>query len=122
MSDFISISGINHYELEPTEAESKFMELLASWCEDDRLRFERRSSNYISAVIGINDFIRFKLSDRVQWFSIALARDLYKVYENSPLFADQENKRVCHWKVKFKDFSDLEPYKDIIKKSCVYME
>lgn len=109
-------------DINPTGDEMEFMELIDSWCKNERLEFARRSDNYISALCGMNDFLRFKLADKTKWFSICLPPDLRKEYISSPLFAQQEPKDRAHWKIKFKTVDDLEPYKDIISKSCIYME
>ena len=109
-------------DLNPTESEARFMIELVEICPDERLTFERRSDSYISAVCGLNDFLRFKITERTKWFSINLPPELRKKYKDSPLFASQENKNLVQWKVNFTSFNELEPYKELFAKSCIYME
>lgn len=118
----IIIQGAEYLkEMNPTDYENEFMELLLNWV-GDKIHFEKRSDNYISALCGEYDFIRFKLSDKTKWFSICLSPDIRKEYKDSPLFVSQENKNLVHWKVKFNELKDLEPYKEVIIGTYKYCE
>lgn len=120
-NDFsISFAGVsNGYELNPTDFELAFIERIKEICSGLELRFERRSQNYLSAICGQNDFLRFKLTEKTKWFSVFVFYKKRAEYINSPLFAQQDKKeRLNHWKVKINTFEDIEPYEEVIRISC----
>lgn len=107
----------------PTEYEAEFMQWLVGVCQNDKLTFERRSDNYISAFCGLTDFLRFKLTERTMWFSLYIPFPIRNEYIDGPLFPDQDKKKDRnHWKVKFKSYADLKPYEEVIRLSCVEQE
>lgn len=107
-------------DLNPTELEEEFMALIESICQDERLHFERRSVNYISAIIGYNDFLYFKLTDKTKWFKLRVANYLRNEYIDSPLFPEdkEKKKKVLMWKVNISDLKEIDAYKQVIKESC----
>lgn len=118
--NYIIIEGIKQkHDFKASDLELAFMEKINHICAGANIRFEARSDNYLSVLCGDNDFIRFRLTDRTKWFSINVLYSERAKLKDSPLFAQQENKKLVHWKTKINDLSDVDAYSDIIRLSCV---
>lgn len=109
-------------ELKLTDLEEQFIESLFHVLSKDLdlsiLRLDKRSDAYTTICCSdeyLSDFLRFKLTDRTKWFSVAISVEDSKLYKEDNLFKDQKNKRERYWKVKMKNINDFVPYIQIIK-------
>lgn len=66
--------NVSHYgeerEIDSTDGEKEIFELIKELTEEPDLEFVRRSSNYVSAVIGPIDVARFKFTSRAKWIQL----------------------------------------------------
>lgn len=80
------------------------------------LSIERRSLDYISLCVGVNDFLRFKYTTRARWLSVDIIG--LCISPDDPRFMAQKNKRQRFWKAKIDNTSSLSVFDDIVIASC----
>ncbi len=80
------------------------------------LSLERRSTDYISLCVGVNDFLRFKYTPRARWLSIDTIG--LCVSSDDSRFSAQKNKNQRFWKAKIDNISDLSVFDDLVIASC----
>lgn len=85
----------------------------------EKLHFEQRSRNYISLVLGYNDFLRFQYTKRTKWISLRLPLDIANSHVDDPIFSAQKNKKQYHWKAEISSVEDLDKLGVFIIASCV---
>ena len=66
----------------------------------DDLAVEQRNGDYRTVVSGSwdNDVLRYRIGKGVFWVSVRMTRENMDKYQDSPLFAAQENKKQFHWR------------------------
>ncbi len=119
---FIETSLIK--ELNINEAELKLVKIILSFLPPDIsscITLQRKSKSYISMLYGINDFLRFKYSEKAKWISLRLPRNLAKSNLENPLFAAQIRKSQSHWQAALHSLDDLESFRNFIIASCIYI-
>ncbi len=107
--------------LEEQFVENLFREL-AKELDKDIFRLDKRSDAYTTVCCSddyLSDFLRFKLTERTKWFSVAISQKDIVKYKDSDLFKDQKNKRERYWKVKLKNDYDLSSYIPIIRNAII---
>ena len=108
-------------ELNELEKEvfDKIIHMISNDVDISKIRLEKRSDAYTSVVFGnLNDFMRFKFTDKTKWISLRLPREIAKENMDNPLFDAQKNKRQLHWKSKLKSVDEIELLKPFIISSC----
>ena len=82
---------------------------------------EQRNGDYRTVVYGSwdNDFLRYHFGSDGFWVSVRMSRELMNEYQDSPLFAAQENKRQFHWRSSVKP-GEINQIGDIIAESATY--
>lgn len=101
-----------------TDFVARLSEILHNHPAYSLLVLERRSDNYVSLVIGYNDFLRFKYSSRAKWVSLDLPSSVASKNKDNPIFAAQKNKDQRHWKAEIASLDDLDKMADFIIASC----
>lgn len=102
-----------------TDYEKLFIYLLSEMLKtmdisDDDFRIERRSQSYLSAILyEHDDFLRFKLSENTEWFSVSVWGCDDKIL-TSDCFKDVKNRNMRHWKVQIISPYDIKRYHEII--------
>ena len=118
-----SIPLIQSSEVELSELDAQFIARLSAILSlhpnFSDLKVVKRSENYLSVVLGHNDFLRFKFTKKAKWVSLRLPSNLAKQNQQNPLFAAQKNKAQFHWKSELNDLADLDALSDFIIASCV---
>lgn len=113
----------NERELNLHENEIHFVNLVFDLLKDsvvqtDKLGIVRKSDSYATIVIlgeeWDYDLIRFKITDKTKWLSIALSNDDRVLHQNNLLFEAQKKKTQLHWKSKIHSIDELPKYKDFI--------
>lgn len=119
----IEKTDIPHDGAELTEMENNFVikvsKILQNSPAHSKLVLERRSDNYLSLVLGSNDFLRFKYSKRAKWISLDLPLNLREYNQHNSIFDAQKNKGQRHWKALISSLDDLDAMADLIIASCV---
>lgn len=109
--------------LQLTDLEKDFVDrlsdILSSCSNFNELQIVQRSSNYLTVLAGMNDFLRFKYSHNAKWITLDLPRELVVQNKDNPLFAAQKNKAQRHWKAMLSSLDDLDAMKDFILASCI---
>lgn len=67
----------------PTEEEQMMFDIIGNLTNAKKLNFVKKSSNYLSAVIGPMDVARFKFTKRAKWIQLPYVWD-EKVYIEKP--------------------------------------
>lgn len=80
------------------------------------LSLERRSADYVSLCVGVNDFLRFKYTPRARWLSIDTIG--LCVPPDDSRFSAQKNKNQRFWKAKIDNISNLSAFDDLVIASC----
>lgn len=117
-------AGIEEKELNANENElllyQKIIEIVSRCRDIGKLHLERRSDSYLSVFYGeVNDFLRFKYTDRTKWVTILIAPEDRQKYIDSPLFSAQKNKKQLQWKCKLNSLDDIDALAEIIINSCI---
>lgn len=96
-------------------------DVIADSLDLNDITIRRRSKEYLSVSYKnpMNDFLRFKATERTLWVTIAVTAKQAKEYKDSPLFAAQKKKTVIHWKSKLEQPSDIEALKEIIIEAAI---
>lgn len=118
------VFGADEKKLVLTIEEQQLLEIVMGFLSDNidisMVGIEKRSNDYTSVVYGgLNDFMRFKYTDRTKWVSLRLPFDVAADNMENPLFDAQKNKKQLHWKAKLNSLDDLEALKPYIIASCV---
>lgn len=117
------IYDIPHDGVELSGLETDFVRRIARILHDNpnyrNLTIERRTDNYVSIVIGYNDFLRFKCSPRAKWISLDLPQHIAAANIDNPIFAAQKNKGQRHWKASISSLDELDGLSDFINASCI---
>lgn len=95
-----------------------FISVIRNEYLDASVSLERRSDNYLSLCCGLNDFLRFKYTDRARWLSVAVLN--LDISPDDPRFAAQKNKNVRFWKANIRELSDLNQYDDVVVASYLF--
>lgn len=126
IKDGVPFCEIPRKEVDLTEFEEQFVEALflelSKHIDVTVLRLDKRSNAYTTIICSedyLSDFLRFKLTDRTKWFSVAVSQEDILIHKESELFKDQKNKNERYWKVKMNSHTDFIPYLQIIKNSIV---
>ena len=99
----------------------KLIATLNGKIEVEDLVVEQRNGDYRTVVYGSwdNDFLRYHFGGDGFWVSVRMSRELMKEYQDSPLFAAQENKRQFHWRSSVKP-DEIDQIGDVITESATY--
>lgn len=122
-ANLATVPRIPCYGVELSKFEADFVDKIASILQHhpaySSLVIERRSKDYLGVVIGWNDFMRFKYSDRAKWVSLDLPKDIADANRDNPIFAAQRNKAQRHWKAYISSLDDLDGLAPFITASCI---
>lgn len=117
-------TGLEKKELNANENElllyQKIVDIISPHKDASKLRLERRSDNYLSVLYGeVNDFLRFKFTNKAKWITVLITPEDRPKYIDSPLFAAQKNKGQVQWKCKLNSIDDLDALSEVIVHSCI---
>ena len=60
--------------IDATDEEKRLFDLLCEMSGEEKLRFVRKSANYVSAILGPMDVARFKFTKKARWILFPYVR------------------------------------------------
>lgn len=73
IANYGQLRTVNATDAEKEFAAYVFDQIRAAGMDPDPLQLVRRSDSYVTLANGVNDYIRFKVTDRAKWFMFALS-------------------------------------------------